>query len=222
MRVISCRQMRAIDRRATEQFGIPALLLMENAGIAVARTVEKFPKIRKTPIVIVCGRGNNGGDGFVAARHLHNRGYRVKVFLVGTTKKMSEETRINVTMIEKMKIKITRVSLRRQIPWFAQQLRRSRLIIDALFGIGIRGALDDFYCQLIEQINKSAATVVSIDVPSGLDADTGSVTSISVCAHTTVTMGYAKKGFLKPGAKKFVGRLVIADISLPRQLMKKL
>lgn len=218
MNVVSSQQMRTIDRAASTRYGIPPLLLMENAGRSVADFAETMLQRKKSAVAILCGYGNNGGDGFVVARHLANRGYAVDVVLVGERKPMSAEARINFEIIKKMKIKIQRLFRREQARALGRHFRGARLLIDAIFGIGVRGVLSPFYCEAIEQINKSGIPVLAVDIPSGLDADSGAAVSSAIRAQATVAMGLPKKGFLKPSARKYLGRVVVADISLPRQL----
>lgn len=211
---VTCQQMRAIDAAAIKRFGIPALILMENAGRSAADGAQTMLKNKKLPIAIFCGYGNNGGDGFVVARHLVNRGYCVRVFLVGRQKPMSQESRINFVIIRKMKIQIQRLASSAQLSSFGRCIRKSQLLIDAIFGIGVRGVLNEWYCRLIALINQSAVPVLSIDIPSGLNADTGEVASAAIRATKTITMGLVKKGFANPRAKRYLGKLVVADIFL--------
>jgi NAD(P)H-hydrate epimerase len=218
IKYVTTLEMRRIDSLAVKTFGIPSLILMENAGIAVANEAEKMLENKPALVLILCGYGNNGGDGFVAARHLVNRGYRVIILLVGHKKEMSEETEINFVIARRMKININKITNEKQIGLLSKNAKNSQLIIDAIFGIGIKGRLDRFYCQLIEKINTAEATVLSIDIPSGLDADSGEALPIAIKAKKTVTMGLPKKSFLSPKARKYLGRVVVADISLPKQL----
>lgn len=218
MKFVSSLKMRGIDRLASERFGIPSLILMENAGRSVASEAEKMFKNKLSSIAIICGYGNNGGDGFVAGRHLVNKGYKVNIYLVGKSKKMSDSTKINFNILNKMKIKIRKINRQGQILSLARMLKKAQLIIDAIFGIGIKGELDKFYCQLIQAINNFRVPILSVDIPSGLDADRGVALPVAIKAKKTVTMGLMKKGFLNTVAKKFLGKVVIGNISLPKQL----
>jgi len=210
--------MRKIDSLATAKFGIPSLILMENAGRSVACEAESMISSKATSIVIFCGYGNNGGDGFVVARHLVNRGYDVVIYVVGKQKKMSKDTKMNFDIINKMKIMVRKITDQRQINIATRYIGKRQLIIDAVFGIGLKGRLDTFYCYLFKKINSSNIPILSIDIPSGLDADRGIPLPIAIKAKKTITMGLAKKGFINPSAKKYLGRVIVADISLPRQL----
>ncbi|MFC1645742.1 NAD(P)H-hydrate epimerase [Candidatus Omnitrophota bacterium] len=218
MKFVTSQRMREIDKLATKRFGIPSLILMENAGRSVAEEAKKMLISNSAPIVIFCGYGNNGGDGFVVARHLCNSGYKVEVFLIGARKKMSDDTKINFKIITKMKIKIRKIANKRQIDSALSNLKRPHLIIDAVFGIGIKGELSNFYRRLFEKINSLGVPVLSVDIPSGLDADKGVPLPIAIKARKTVTMGLIKRGFLSSFAKKYLGKIIIADISLPSRL----
>ena len=209
--------MRKIDSLATAKFGIPSLILMENAGRSVACEAEGMIRNKATSIVIFCGYGNNGGDGFVAARYLLNRGHNVVIYVVGKQKKMSKDTKINFDIINKMKIMVKKITNQEQINIATRYIGKRQLIIDAVFGIGLKGRLDTFYCYLFKKIN-SSIPILSIDIPSGLDADKGVPLPIAIKAKRTMTMGLAKKGFMNPSAKRYLGRVIIADISLPREL----
>lgn len=207
--------MKQIDKLATKKFSIPSLILMENAGRSVAEEAKKMLRSKSAPILFFCGYGNNGGDGFVAARHLKNKGYKVLVFLIGPKKKMSDDTSLNFKIITKMKVRIKRITRKRQIKAVFKNFNKSQLIIDAIFGIGVKDKLNNFYCQLVEKINSLPSPILSVDIPSGLDADRGIALPIAIEADKTVTMGLIKKGFLSSFAKKYLGRVIIADISLP-------
>ena len=220
MKFVSSQQMRKIDRAASKRFGIPPLLLMENAGRSVYEVAQAMLKNKKSRIAIFCGYGNNGGDGFVTARHLVNHGYPVNVFLVGAKKKMSDESRVNFKIINRMKVNIQRLFRREHVCVLGRHLQGTELLIDAIFGIGMRGALNSFYGELIEQINKSNIPIVAVDIPSGLDADRGVVVSSAIRAQKTITMGLLKKGFRNPTAKEYLGKVIVADISLPQQLRR--
>jgi hydroxyethylthiazole kinase-like uncharacterized protein yjeF len=214
----SSSKIKQIDKLATKRFSIPSLILMENAGRSVAEEAKKMLKSRLVPILIFCGYGNNGGDGFVAARHLENKGYKVNVFLVGQKKEMSEDTKLNFAIIKKMKVKIRKIINQKQIEFLFKLSQRPQLVIDAIFGIGLKGELNNFYRRLLESINSWKAPVLSIDIPSGLDADKGVALPVAIKADKTVTMGIMKSGFLNISAKKYLGKIIIADISLPRKI----
>ncbi|MBP7055593.1 MAG: NAD(P)H-hydrate epimerase [Candidatus Omnitrophica bacterium] len=212
MRYVTIDEMKAIDCAAIKERGIPAIRLMENAGRAV------FNEILKTKlsgeIAVFCGYGNNGGDGFVIARLLIEAGRNVWVFLAGTPREMTDETQGNLAKLTCLKHEPVRISDIEGIERLSSVLSKTELIVDSIFGIGIRPPLDEFYIKLIETINASGKYVISVDVPSGLDADTGKPLGTAVKAKKTVTMGYPKIGFRSPAAAEYMGELIVARIGL--------
>lgn len=219
MRYVTSAEMKKIDQTARDKFGIPALLLMENAGRAAAHEALSILKRRRSGrISILCGYGNNGGDGFVAARHLLNENMKVDLYLIGRAKPLSPEAKVNFDILKKMGLKVMRIYRSRQAQALSQKIKKCGLAIDAIFGIGLRGRLDIFYQVLFENLNSCGVPILAIDIPSGLDADTGSVLGSAIKAKYTVTMGLPKKGFRRKNAKKYLGKLTVADISLPKKI----
>lgn len=211
---ITAEQMRALEEKAVRE-GITISALMENAGKSVADEAVKSTG-RLKPISIFCGYGNNGGDGMCAARHLIEKGYKVKVFLAGKPKPFSPQAQACYDKLEELGHKPQAINTQDETEKAFDNIRESQLIIDSLFGIGLRGPLDDFYQKLIARINSSGVPVIAVDIPSGLDADSGRPLGITIKAHKTVTFGYPKAGFNNPEAKPHLGELVIADIGLPK------
>ncbi|HPM42633.1 MAG TPA: NAD(P)H-hydrate epimerase [Candidatus Omnitrophota bacterium] len=211
-RYVTVEEMKAIDRDAIEGRGIPAIHLMENAGKAVA--LESLKLSPRAPVAVFCGYGNNGGDGLVSARLLIEAGIPVKVLLVGKTKKFSAESAENLARLTALGCEPIRVETLSDLDKISGCVKNSDLIIDAIFGIGVRGRLEDFYKHLIDFINLAGKKVISVDIPSGMDADSGKPIPVAVKASVTVTMGYPKVGFRSPEAKDFLGLLVVADIGL--------
>ncbi len=217
----SVNQLKVLDRKATEVYGIPGIVLMENAGLRAADFVRYAAGEFKGPrIVVVCGRGNNGGDGFVVARHLINNGYAVSVFVLAKKKEISSDAALNLAILEKMKAKVYFSYGLFPQKFFKREISRCNLIVDAIFGTGLARAIDGPLKQYVSFINYSAKPVVSLDVPSGLDADTGKVLGVAVKATYTLTMAAAKKGFYVNQGPKHIGKLYIVDIGLPRELLK--
>lgn len=211
---ITAEEMAKIDRKAAK-FGIPSVLLMENAGSAVARTAaEKFGA--KLKIVVFAGTGNNGGDGFVAVRHLINKGAIIDVFLAGHPKDIrTEEARLNWNVIRRMKqnIKIHVVKSPSDLGNARSCLKRTDVIIDAILGTGLRGPLREPLASAVRLINESDVPVISVDAPTGLNPSTGEVHGLAVKAAYTVTFHRMKKGFLK--AREHTGEVIVADIGIP-------
>ncbi|NQS99748.1 MAG: NAD(P)H-hydrate epimerase, partial [Candidatus Omnitrophica bacterium] len=212
---VTARVMQSIDQAAVQRFGIPPIVLMENAAIASAFCVLGMLTNKQKRVLLFCGPGNNGGDGFACARHLLNHGLGAKVFFLGKKTRLSSEARINYEILRKMGQRIAQPSP----VTVKNELSNAGVIVDALFGIGLKKSVQDAYYKLIKLINDSKRPILSLDVPSGLNATTGEVQGIAVRARRTVTFGLIKKGMLKPKARRFVGKITVADISLPRKLL---
>ncbi len=208
---VSAKEMRALDLRAQAEFGIPGLILMENAGRAVAETAMIRMPEASSKIAILCGPGNNGGDGLVAARYLWNRGYPVSVFLFKEPSSYRGDTLINWHIVEKIGIPTERFSP--SIP-----LNAYSLAIDALLGTGLNTDVSGLHAEAVIQLNASGIPVIAVDIPSGLDADTGIPRGTAVKAEITVTMALPKTGMVKSCAAAYVGKMVIADIGFPRRM----
>jgi NAD(P)H-hydrate epimerase len=211
---VTAEEMAKVDQKAAE-FGIPSLSLMENAGSAVARAViEKFGA--KLKAVVFAGTGNNGGDGFVAVRHLVNRGAKADVFLIGDPRDFrTEEARLNWDVLRKMErdIKIYVVENSSDLKEAGRYLKRADVIIDAMLGTGLKGPLREPFASVVQLVNESTVPVVSVDTPTGLNQSTGEVHGDAVKATYTVTFHRMKKGFLRAG--KYTGEVTVADIGIP-------
>lgn len=216
MKFVTAREIRAIDRRAITEFGIPSMLLMENAGRAVA---DEVGKLRARRVVLYCGGGNNGGDGFVAARHLANRGVRCVVVYFKAPSAMKADARLNFTILKKMKVPLflwkssTRALLQKR-------LRAADVLVDALFGTGLSRDVGEPYASAIEVINRAQKPVVSVDIPSGMNTDTGMPMGSCVRATRTVTLALLKQAFRQRASRVYTGRVVVADISIPAPLLR--
>lgn len=213
MRYVTVQEMQELDNRAVKQGGVSASFLMENAGKAIA--AEAMKTIRKGTVFVFCGYGNNGGDGLVAGRHLLLDGHLVKTFLVGSPRPFSPETRANYRALVAVNHIPAVISDVKGTDKVFDDLPVPELVIDAIFGIGLRGMPDEFFLKLIDRINGFGSPVISVDVPSGLDADTGKPLGSAIKASKTVTLGYPKIGFQNPAAKPYLGEVVCADIGLP-------
>jgi NAD(P)H-hydrate epimerase len=208
---ITAEEMARIDREAIK-FGIPPFLLMENAGGAVARTtMEKFG--RKLKIIVFAGTGNNGGDGFVAARHLANGGAKVKVFLIGEADHIrTEEAQLNWGIIKRMKsVKIYFVKSVSDVQKI--HVKGVEVIIDAMLGSGLKGRLKEPLASIAQLINKSGIPVVSVDTPTGINPSTGEIHGAAIKATYTITFHRMKSGF--SNAKTYTGEVIVADIGIP-------
>ena len=221
MKVATAAEMRAIDAKTMEEYGLPGLVLMENAGFQVARRVQELiGGAQGKGISIFAGKGNNGGDGFVAARHLHNQGGRIKVFIVGGTKAdIVGDARINLDVITAMGLEILEIRSGRDWDKAGVTLKFTDCIIDALLGTGFYGEPRTEFVQAFQLINQAGKPVVAIDIASGVEADTGQVRSAAVKATETVVLGLYKPGnLLYPGAE-YAGNTRVADIGIPLELL---
>lgn len=214
---ITAEEMSKIDQKAAE-FGIPRSLLMENAGSAVARFVsEKFGSGLRT--ALFAGTGNNGGDGFVAARHLLARGGKIDILLIGNPSDIrTEEARMNWEIIRRMRrnINIHVIKDLEDLKGAVECLKRADVIIDAMLGTGLKGALREPFASAVRSINDSGLPVVAVDSPTGLNPSTGEVHGVSVRADYTLTFHKMKKGF--PKAREHTGEIVVADIGIPPEV----
>lgn len=203
-----------LDRLATERYGVPSILLMENAGRAAADEAERLVGAGDGAVAVVLGRGRNAGDGLVVARTLHNRGRRVRIHRVFDGVSEEGDTGANLRMAQALGLAIE--------PMDGFNGRSAALVVDAIFGIGLNRDVAGAARTAIEAINASGARVLAVDVPSGLDAATGRPRGAAVRAHVTVTMGALKTGFLAPGAGDYTGRVVVAEIGYPRELLRSM
>jgi hydroxyethylthiazole kinase-like uncharacterized protein yjeF len=221
MKVSTAAEMKSIDRRAIREMGIPSLDLMERAGEAVAEVTEAV--LGETPdprVVIVSGRGNNGGDGFVTARALRQKGMRVEVVLAADPASLSPDAAVNRDRAREMGIPIHAAGDEAALGSFSDLLASADVVVDAILGTGVSGEVRELAKAAIEMVNGRARRVVAIDVPSGLDADTGLILGECVRAAVTVTLGLPKRGHLLMPGRSRVGRLAVADIGIPREAVE--
>ena len=215
---VSVSEMQGLDRRAIEELGIPSIVLMENAGRCVSEVaIQMLGGAPGKKIAVFCGTGNNGGDGFVAARYLVNKGAEVSVYIVGDKTRIKNDAKVNLNILEKMRLLRSR-SLPRAIARGSLAMTGVDLIIDAIFGIGLKGKVKEPAKGIIAGLNKNNAPIISVDVPSGLDADTGEVLGKAIKATKTVTMQFPKKGFCINQGPEHVGKVVAVDIGIPEEL----
>src|SRR3989338_9809968 len=214
MKYISTAKMRTLDRKAIKCYGIPSLILMENAGRGIAELAQKMLR-RKKRVLIVCGKGNNGGDGLVAARHLTNHGYSVQVVLLIHPKELKSDPKINYGILRKMHVPICSFTSENQATRLNILAKRSDLIIDGIFGIGLERPVSGFFYDVISILNDSQKPVLAIDIPSGLNSDSGVPLGIAIKAKATGTLGIAKRGPLVWRGPRDSGKVSVLDISIP-------
>lgn len=226
IRTLTREQVRELDRAAIEDYGMPGLILMENAGRAAAdEAVEMLGgAIAGERVCVFAGKGNNGGDGFVIARHLHNRGAQVSVkFLgdVGAALQGDSDAAVNLRIIKRMGLPIEELASDESLRQSLEDARRGGLIIDAVFGTGLNGPLRGQALALIQGLNTLGVPILAVDIPSGLDANTGKVLGAAIRAQKTVTFVAAKRGFFTGQGPQCTGKVVVAEISIPRELVEK-
>ncbi len=210
--------MQAIDEAAIHTFGIPRLLLMEHAGLAVARVAaDRLRTLHgaKPAVMVCCGSGYNGGDGLAAARHLHRWGIELSVILAGSANRLRAEPAIYAAILRRVGVAVHELGNPADLAPIKARLARAALLVDALLGIGATGPVRDPLRGLIELMNRSGRPIVSADIPSGLHADTGAVQGIAVRATTTVTFGLPKRGCLRGEGPAHTGRLLVDSITIP-------
>lgn len=215
---ITRSQAQEIDRRAVEEFGLPSIVLMENAGRQVAdRIQDRWPL---GLVAICCGTGNNGGDGFVVARHLDLRGVPVRIVLCGPREKLSGDALVNFEVAEKSKIPLTFLG-DFDAEKFGAQLSGAAVIVDALLGTGMRGDPRPPLDAIIRQVNQHPAAKVAVDLPSGLNCDTGECGNTTVTAEETYTFVAEKSGFGTGESGQHLGHVYVLDIGAPRCLVEE-
>ena len=212
MKLSSVAQMRGLDRTAIEKFGIEDKLLMENAGFAVCDAIQSEIGVAGRRFAVFCGVGNNGGDGCVVARKLHSNGGDVKVLIVGNPNRFADSARMNFNIIKKLPIEIREIVDADSVKAY---LLDSDGIVDAIFGTGLARDVEGLYRDVIEMINNSGKPVFSVDIPSGVNGDTGMIMGAAVKADYTVTFGLPKAGNMLFPGYDLCGKLYVTHISFP-------
>jgi len=207
-------QVREIDRRAIEQFGLAGVVLMENAGRGVVEVMQRLGITG--PVHIVCGKGNNAGDGFVIARHLELLGISVVVHRSCAADELTGDAAINYQIIERSGLMIVPYTTAEAL---TMQLKEASWIVDSLLGTGLTGTVRSPFAEIIQCMNASCKPILAVDLPSGMDADTGEPLGELVRAQHTVTFVAPKQGFRYPEAAQYTGAVHVAGIGVPRCLL---
>jgi hydroxyethylthiazole kinase-like uncharacterized protein yjeF len=222
-RGITRDEAREADRRAIEEFEVPSILLMENAGRACAdEALGLLGESIDAPVLVLCGPGNNGGDGLVIARTLWNRGRAVEVVFVGAEDKLEEASADVITNARLWRGLGQTIEIAfddPEIEALDQRMKGASLLVDALFGTGLTRAPRAPWSEVITSINGSGRPVLAVDLPSGLDADSGEVLGGAVVAALTVSFVGPKIGFELAAGPRHCGRVVVAEIGIPRQCL---
>ena len=222
---ITRQQSRDVDRRAIAQYGMSGLVLMENAGRGtvdvLCRLVETECGGRLGRVVVCCGKGNNAGDGFVIARHLDLRAADVRVLLWADPADLTGDAGANYRILLHTGVPIEMFGDRHDPARLAERLAGADWIVDALLGTGVRGEPRPPLDGVIDQLNAAAAKRLAVDLPSGLDCDTGTAAQHTIRADETCTFVAMKRGFVTPGAEQYTGRVHVLDIGAPRRLVEE-
>ncbi len=223
MKVVTAKEMRELDRRASVEYGISSLILMENAGAGAVREIERsFPRLRRSRVAVVCGKGNNGGDGLVVARHLANRGANVQVLLLAKKDEFTGDAAINLGIAEKAGIPLAEVTTVRDLQRHREALATADLIVDAIFGTGLTGPARGISAEAIQLLNALRRPLVALDLPSGLGSDDGCIQEPCVQAQLTLTFALPKRSLLLFPAARCAGEVRVVDIGIPRVLLTDL
>ncbi|HHT9114747.1 MAG TPA: NAD(P)H-hydrate epimerase [Candidatus Wunengus sp. YC65] len=221
-KALTREEMRELDRKAIEECKIPGIILMENAGRNVAEEVlQMIDNQSKAKVAILCGKGNNGGDGFVVARHLHNHSIHVDVFLIARVSDIlkDEDAGTNLQILLNMKIPVKEIFDIPGVNSILKELHNYNILADALFGTGLSGDVREPFKTLINGVNNLNKPIISVDIPSGLDCNTGKILGVAIKAAKTVTFAIAKKGFYLNDGPSYTGKVIVSDISIPRELI---
>ncbi len=215
--VMTREEVRGFDSWAINEVGAAGVVLMENAGRSWAELIkEKLSGVKEAKICIFCGTGNNGGDGYVIARHLLNSGFKVIVVICGDREKIKGDAKTNLEILERLGQPIEQLDLsggdiEKRVEKFCGD---ADMVVDGLFGTGLRGELSDEYERLIEGINSQGRPILAVDIPSGLECDSGKTLGAAVKASYTVTFAAVKKGFTPAEAAKYTGDVFVASIGV--------
>lgn len=215
--VLNRAQVRRVDQIASDRYAVPGIVLMENAGRGVVETL--WEEGVRGPVVVVCGKGNNAGDGFVIARHLAVRRVPCEVLLACSPQELRGDAAINFEVLRRLELPWREVVSPASAESFAALLNEADWIIDALLGTGTQGKPAPLYATLIRAMNAAAGRRVAVDIPSGLDCDTGIPSEPTFQADVTCTFVALKPGFLQPAAKPYVGEVRVIDIGVPERVI---
>ncbi|MCY6957538.1 NAD(P)H-hydrate dehydratase [Clostridium brassicae] len=219
MRIVTSQIMREVDKFCIEKLNIPSIVLMENAALKILKNLD----IEKNEyFIIICGNGNNGGDGLALARHLIILNKKVEVFLIGQDDRLSKDCKINYDILNSMGINIKLINDVNDLDPIRDAIGKSDVIVDAIFGTGLSREIRGIQKLIIHIMNNSNKFIVSVDIPSGLDGDTGEILGVSVKANRTVSFEFYKKGFLFNKADNVTGEIIIEKIGIPQSVADKL
>ena len=214
MILTTAQQMKQLDQRAIQDFGLPGSVLMENAARGTVQVIQsQYPQTRS--MAVLCGKGNNGGDGLVIARYFHSLGLKVRVYLAGPKSGLKGDAALQLLLTDKLKVPLVELTDKMDLPALRQELLHNDLLVDALLGTGLEKKVQGIFREVILLMNELPIPKIAIDIPSGLSSDSGQPLGLCTQADLTVTFGLPKIGqILFPGCR-FVGRLFVVDIGIP-------
>ena len=220
MMPVSAQTMRELDRLAASS-GVSVLSLMEKAGEAIAKKAALLlGQLKSRKVAVFCGKGNNGGDGFVASRKLAEKGFLVDVYLLGKQENVKNEAGVNLSLFVQKWGRVKEINSPEEISSLKAKLDSS-LIIDSMLGTGFSGHVSDPLKNLIELLNSTGTPILAVDVPSGLNSTTGKVDPVAIKAKWTISFGLSKKGFYKESGPEHTGKIEIVNIGFKKDLLKK-
>lgn len=216
------KDLQLLDQYTIEQFGLPGIVLMENAGNAVVQEIVKMFSSEKNKIVVLAGAGNNGGDGFVIARRLYDLGYNVLLCLAVERTRLKGDALLHFNVYVRRELPLFEMTTYHAIEQLKHELQQVDVIVDALLGTGVSGAVKEPFASMISMVNEMNVYVVAVDIPSGLSADTGRVEGVAVQANQTVTFAMPKKGFFLQDGPRYIGEWRVVDISVSPNIVERL
>ncbi|MFQ5802465.1 MAG: NAD(P)H-hydrate dehydratase [Candidatus Methylomirabilales bacterium] len=220
MKVVTAKEMQELDRRAAAEYGVASLILMENAGAGSVREMAQyFPGIYRSRVAVVCGKGNNGGDGLVVARHLANRGATVQVFLLAKKGELKGDAGTNLGIAERSGLPLVQVTTVQDLHAHREALAAADLIVDAILGTGLTGPARGIAAEAIQLLNTLDRPLIALDLPSGLGSDDGRIVEPCVRAQLTLTLALPKRSLLLFPAARCAGEIRVVDIGIPRVLL---
>lgn len=210
---ITCNEMRAIDKEAINNIGIPSLILMENAAFKV---IENMDLNKHNNFTIITGVGNNGGDGLAIARQLLAKDKNIDLFIIGNISKGTDDFKTNLHILKNMDVPFTKIGTKKDLYILKDALEKNDLTVDAVLGLGLNSELEGLYFDVISFTNLYSSFTISVDIPSGLNCDTGDILGIAIKADKTVTFHLMKKGLL--GREAYTGEIIVANIGIPEKV----
>lgn len=206
---ISCEEMKAMDEYTIKEIGIPSIVLMERASIELIKNIDC-----NNSFTLVAGVGNNGGDGLALARHLILKGKNIDIFIIGNVKNGTEDFKTNLNILKNLKKEYIKLDSPTSLTVLKDSIEKNDIVIDSIFGIGLTRKIEGIYYDTIELINNNSKFTLAVDIPSGIDGNSGDILGISTISSKTITFHRLKHGL--DGNEKYTGELLVVDIGIPK------